>query len=297
VFEWIVGEVMDDVSPSGALECSLDAKARALIDSPGSSALATTLRYLRLHDRPVVDRATVAKGLRDMGYRLGDDELQRLMQVTGWGCRVRRCAHNAPHPLPPTTPANVRESLTPRPSQTIGANPEQLTKDSVISSQMDWRHLQRNHTAHWLALAKRAFATLDGDGDGEVDPQELLRALQTRLSAADVDAAFAEAVREGAADAAAPRRIDFASFMRLLRVPSQESLDLYDDRLEGTVKSLGETSASGAGSAGGSLHGSVGGAAIPAGCGLQVRSLSFSLPLDHSTRHGALLPTVFESGL
>ena len=81
VFEMIVSEVMDDDSPSGLLECSLDDKARALIDSPSSNALATVLRYLKLNDSPMVDRATVAKGLQNMGYRIDDEELTQLLEV------------------------------------------------------------------------------------------------------------------------------------------------------------------------------------------------------------------------
>lgn len=47
----------------------------------------------------------VLQGLRDMGYRLSDDELQRLMNA-------------------------------------IGGNHDSVSRSTIMASQIDWRHLQ-----------------------------------------------------------------------------------------------------------------------------------------------------------
>ena len=175
--------------------------------------------------------------------------------------------------------------------QVLGDNPEILTKDSVISSQIDWLHLQTNHKEHWIALARKAFENLDINGNGEVDVNEMITCLQNRLSAHEVEQAFDDAVAEGAIDGSV-NRMDFASFMRLMKIPSFESLDLYDDRHDGTVKSFTDTSGHNS-SPSTSYHN-----ASPSACASHVRHATLASSLDISSRHSTMhspLQTVFEN--
>lgn len=125
--------------------CKLDEKARPVMDSPRACAMELVLRYLRLDDKTVASRETVAAGLQSMGYRLQEGELDRL------------CS-------------------------SIGGSADSLSRAAVIASQIDWRYMQRHQKERWLALARRAFDNIDVDRTGRVSVDEMLSALHVRAS-------------------------------------------------------------------------------------------------------------------
>jgi hypothetical protein len=77
------------------------------MDSPHSDALHKVLAYFKLNNHYSTDRDTIMEGLHRMGYRLEAAEVDRVIE-------------------------------------TISNDPNLLTRDSVIASQMDWAYMQRN---------------------------------------------------------------------------------------------------------------------------------------------------------
>jgi hypothetical protein len=55
-----------------------------------------------------------------------------------------------------------------------------VAKPQFAASQMDWAALQADHSA-WLGRVRRAFATLDADGDGVASVEEIAARLSLKL--------------------------------------------------------------------------------------------------------------------
>lgn len=212
----MVSELMeDDSSLPEPPSCRLDEKGRPVMDSPNAHAVTSVLKYLNLRGKTEMSLDDLSKGLKRMGYRLSDDELQRLMN-------------------------------------SIGGTQGTVSRSSVIASQIDWRYLQRYQKQRWLELTRRAFDNIDGDADGKVSVEELMRALEDRIPADELNNLF-ESAATGSSEArgvkipaaagqnrmiSAVRPLSFQTFMSLMRQPSDESLDMYDDRLEGSVHTM-----------------------------------------------------------
>jgi hypothetical protein len=74
----------------------------------------------------------------------------------------------------------VQDGELDRLCRTLGGESDSLSRAAVIASQIDWRYMQRHQKERWLALARRAFDTLDADADGCVSVDEMLHALEVR---------------------------------------------------------------------------------------------------------------------
>ena len=203
-----------------------------------------------------------------------------------------------------TVTLRVQEGELDRLCSSIGGNATCLSRAAVIASQIDWRYMQRFQKERWLALARRAFDTLDTQNTGSVSVDGMIHALQVRaplLSYLSQRAALSVAlsyhltctcgyVAAGArgrpcyktatvclpvtilqdkipADevqqlyqevastmpvCARARNISFQSFMQMLRLPSNDSLDIYDDRHDGSISTL-KSQAFGSRSSGGGM--------------------------------------------
>ncbi|GLC44056.1 hypothetical protein PLESTB_000223900 [Pleodorina starrii] len=198
--------------------------------APEASCLAGLLSQLRLDGADSeLDEQQLGEALSRLGFRVAPSEVSRLME----GLDPGRCG-------------------------SVG-------RVALAAGLMDWRTLQRNHTELWLQLAEKAFRQLDSDCSGVLEVDELLEALRARLPPEEVRAALEEALR-GAAEAemqpagaangdggggiaaglgsgfgagvggggvglAAGQGIDFEAFVKLLKVGSHDSLDMYDDRM------------------------------------------------------------------
>lgn len=158
----------------------------------GMEALYRQLRFAEGHDQ--VDRSSVAEAFEAMGIQLEASELERLM-----------------------------ESL-----DLQGAG-QGLQRSAFAASQMDWRHVQRNHRDEWLGMARRAFESIDTDADGVLDVEDLLAHLRKQLPAEEVQLAVNMALHD--AQASHESGIDFDQFLAMLRVGSLDDLELYDDKM------------------------------------------------------------------
>lgn len=214
--------------------CALGDDARPLIDDPSSSPLEYLYERLRLVDHALVDRSALAAGLEEMGYKLSNEEVERLL-----------------------------DQLDP-------GNTGQVAKIQLAASQMDWRVIAENQTERWLRCARRAFSDLDADKDGLVSVEDMVALLRHKLPPAEVEAAvrqaLVEAERKGGSvadqdgsshddgggsaggsthdgslaggsvhgtnisDPSLRNGLNFRQFMRMLTHGSADSLDLYDDR-------------------------------------------------------------------
>lgn len=112
------------------------------MDSPRACAMELVLRYLRLDNKSIASKETIADGLSRMGYRLQPGELDRLC------------------------------------SSIAGTDSDTLRRAAVIASQIDWRYMQRHQKERWLALARRAFDNIDIDGNGAISMSEMLDAMK-----------------------------------------------------------------------------------------------------------------------
>lgn len=207
----MVAELMkEEAAPGDVPSCPIDSKGRPVMDSPNAQAVVNVLKYLNLQGKAEVTLPELAKGLKKMGHRLDDDEILRLMQ-------------------------------------SIGGGQDTVSRATVIASQIDWQYLQRFQKDRWLKIAQRAFEHIDTDADGKVTSGELLRALESHIPADELNELYGEAAggavgipaaRAGLMMGQPARPMSFRSFMTLLRQPSEDSLDLYDDRYEGTVGTM-----------------------------------------------------------
>lgn len=219
--------------------CELGDDARPIISDPSASPLEYLYERLRLVDRSLVDRAALADGLTQMGYKLTTEEVDNLL-----------------------------DSLDP-------GNTGHVAKSQLAASQMDWKALQENQTERWLRCARRAFADLDSDKDGLVSTEDMVALLRHKLPPGEVELAVRQALVEAsrrrdndsshggssgspgasahggsqvggsghdgqaalqtmtasASDPSLRNGLNFRQFMRMLHTGSADSLDLYEDRL------------------------------------------------------------------
>lgn len=204
----MVSELMkEEMQPGDLAAGTLDSKGRPVMDSPHAQAVAKVLKYLNLQGKTEVTHAELARGLKKMGYRLEKDEILRLMQ-------------------------------------SIGGGQDTVSRATVIASQIDWQYLQQFQKDRWLKIARRTFEHIDADADGKVTAEEIVHALESHIPADELNELYGEAAgvgveipagRPGLMSSQQMRPMSFRSFMTLLRQPSGDSLDLYDDRYEGTV--------------------------------------------------------------
>lgn len=61
-----------------------------------------------------------------------------------------------------------------------------VAKVQLAASQMDWRALQQRDVQAWLEAARRAFASLDADGDGVWSRNEIVQCLRQKLAPSEV---------------------------------------------------------------------------------------------------------------
>lgn len=262
----MVSELMkEEAQPGDVPACPFDSKGRPVMDSPNAQAVVKVLKYLNLQGKTEVTHVELAKGLKKMGYLLDDDEILRLMQ-------------------------------------SIGGGQDTVSRATVIASQIDWQYLQRFQKDRWLTIARRAFEHIDADADGKVTSGELLNALESHIPADELNELYGETAGVGAGIPAGraglmmgqtTRPMSFRSFMTLLRQPSEDSLDLYDDRYEGTVGTL---DASGSrGNLAGRLGPGLGDGSARGGLDLEALREP-SVHHKEGTNRGRDLATVFEKG-
>jgi len=254
--------------------CELGDDARPVISHPSASPLGYLYERLRLVDCSLVDRAMLAEGLSEMGYKLTPEEVNNLL-----------------------------DQLDP-------GNTGHVAKSQLAASQMDWKALQENQTERWFRCARRAFADLDSDKDGLVSTEDMVALLRHKLPPAEVEQAVRQALVEAAhrreatttmttmsshpieggenasshggshgvssrdnsahngnqmgniavaggiggsgsygSDPSLRNGLNFRQFMRMLHAGSNDSLDLYDDRF-GSLASLGSPERAGNGALG-----------------------------------------------
>ena len=209
----------------GNAACPLGDGTRALITHPDASALEYLYTKLKLLDRTIIDRKELVSGLAELGYKLTDSEIERLLD---------------------TLDSN---------------NTGSIGKVQFSASQIDWRVLQRNNAQRWVERARRVFSALDEDGDGVLSSAEITNLLASKLPPAEVEGALRHAMMEASrrrkkkaagvdvdgsdatdasnavAEAALPQEaslhdgLRFHQFLRILSARSMESLDQYDDKL------------------------------------------------------------------
>lgn len=192
--------------------CPLDSSTRALITHPDASPLEYLYERLKMMDKSIIDRKELGRGLTEMGYKLSEDELERLLD------------------------------------QLDANHTGQIKKMQFAASQIDWKALQRNNTERWIDHARKVFADLDIDGDGVLNCEEMTNLLRRKLPPAEVEGALRHAIAEatsrknrdeGTIPATPPMNVsdqslrdglNFRQFLRLLSPKSMDSLDLFEER-------------------------------------------------------------------
>lgn len=147
-----------------------------------------------------VDYATMERLLHKLGYRLHPEEVEHLMQAMDIGRSGR------------------------------------VTVSQFVASQIDWPAVERLHNELFAESARRAFSSLDIDGDGLITKDELCLVLQSHLATDDLQPAVEEALKEmelkGCSSGSGT--MDINGFMSLLHAPSYDSLlslDQYDEKM------------------------------------------------------------------
>jgi calcium-dependent protein kinase len=233
VLELIAEELLNDADSlmkasvnSSAISCPLGPDARPLIEHPTASPLEYLYERLRLVDKSLVDRSVLADGLREMGYSLTNEEVNRLLDQLDVGLTGK------------------------------------VGKAQLAASQIDWRSMQKNNTERWLSYARKAFSELDTDKDGVLSSEDMMALLRHKLPPAEVENALrhtlSEAARRRQEQSDDPSHhgsvdensshggshhegllhekslrdgMNFRQFLRMLHIGSYDSLDLYEDRL------------------------------------------------------------------
>jgi calcium-dependent protein kinase len=216
VLELIADELLQDEEQStlpsaGQFVCPLGENKRPLITHPDASPLEYLYESLKLADKSTIDRGELAKGLREMGYKLSEHEVQRLLD-------------------------QLDVSYTGK-----------IAKSQFAASQIDWSIVQKSNTERWISYARKVFADLDTDMDGVLSSEEMAALLRRKLPAEEVEGALRQAIAEAAKKhkhtmSASPSMdivpqdkslrdgLNFRQFLRLLSPKSIDNLDLYEER-------------------------------------------------------------------
>lgn len=215
--------------------CPLNERAHPVILDPSSSPLEYLYTRLKMTDTSLIDRHVFADGLKDLGYRLTPEEVDRLL-----------------------------DQLDPGNTGSVG-------KFQFAASQMDWKALQENQTERWLRCARRAFADLDADKDGVVSVEDMVALLRHKLPPSEVEGAVRHALAEASrrrdhhhddvsnhgsangsvhdgnhvggsqhgihTDGSVRNGLNFRQFVRMLHVGSCDSLEIFDDRFGSSLGS------------------------------------------------------------
>jgi hypothetical protein len=72
----------------------------------------------------------------------------------------------------------------------------QVSRTELSASLLDWKWVRDTYKDRWVESVERLFRELDGDGDGELAPEEIAAALSGGLCEYEVDAAVHEALLE-----------------------------------------------------------------------------------------------------
>lgn len=230
VLELMAEELVESGQDAGLdqsqVACPLDGGTRALITHPDASPLEYLYERLKMMDKSIIDRKELGKGLKEMGYKLADDELERLLD------------------------------------QLDANHTGQIKKMQFAASQIDWKALQRSNTERWIEHARKVFAELDVDGDGVLNSEEMTNLLRRKLPPSEVEGALRHAITEAASrknreegnipttppvnmkDQSLRDGLNFRQFLRLLSPKSMDSLDMFEERF-------------GSPNDGGSIHGSL----------------------------------------
>ena len=241
-----------------------------VISRPDAPPLLALFDRLAFGSADFVDRRQAEEALARMGYRLDPSELGRLVDVvdTSHSGRVRRAALAASQidwrALQRGTGGSAGSGGT-------GAGGGKGAGGGGAGGGV---------RDEWLDVAARAFRALDRDGDGLLKADDIVASLRVKLPEDELRAALAQVMAEAAAGGAAVggglggggafgapgvggvggavgsgvEALDFDGFLRVLRVSSFDSLDLYDDRLTAFGGS-GGSGHGGGGGAGNSSHG------------------------------------------
>lgn len=209
VFEAIAEELLNNPpacteADRGATSCSLkgsDSRPPLIVGGCQSAAMLHVLRQLSFEGASRVERATVANWFEKIGFKLLPSEVERLL-----------------------------DQLDPERSGWV-------ERVRVVASLMDWRTLQQSYTEQWMALARQAFTNMDNNGDGYITVDQILQTLQGKLQEEELALAVKQVLEEAGQSADVPG-IDFNDFLRMLKVGSVDSLDLYDDRMSRSSASL-----------------------------------------------------------
>ncbi|MEW5299911.1 MAG: hypothetical protein WDW36_002881 [Sanguina aurantia] len=101
---------------------------------------------------------------------------------------------------------------------------------------VDWHEFEVNHRDEWLACLRKTFSTLDVDGDGLLQVDELIAVLRDKLPEDEVNSAVQESLVEAAV--LDSDGLSFEDFVKLLRSGSIDgtssstaALEIYDPRV------------------------------------------------------------------
>eukprot|EP01024_Parvocaulis_polyphysoides_P015377 TRINITY_DN16700_c0_g1_i9.p1 TRINITY_DN16700_c0_g1~~TRINITY_DN16700_c0_g1_i9.p1 ORF type:complete len:437 (+),score=81.29 TRINITY_DN16700_c0_g1_i9:273-1583(+) len=133
--------------------------------------------------------------LQRLGYNLSDGEPERLVEVVDIG----------------------RSGM--------------VSREAFAASQIDWKHLQQKETDLFLEHAAAVFRSMDGDSDGIIKVDEIIAQMREKLPLQEVHEAVQSGLMDSGVNIQATGGMDFDAFMKMLKVSSVDSLDLYDDRL------------------------------------------------------------------
>lgn len=201
----------ESVHDQSQVVCPLNEGTRALITHPDASPLEYLYERLKMVDKSIIDRKELGKGLTEMGYKLSDDELERLLD------------------------------------QLDANHTGQIKKMQFAASQIDWKALQRSNTEKWIDHARKVFADLDVDGDGVLNCEEMTNLLRRKLPPSEVEGALRHAIAEASSrrkneqvspttppmnvtDHSLRDGLNFRQFLRLLSPKSMDSLDMFEER-------------------------------------------------------------------
>ena len=216
VLELIADELLQEeeqgnLPTDGQFVCPLGDNNRPLITHPDASPLEYLYESLKLADKSTIDRGELAKGLREMGYKLSEDEVQRLLD-------------------------QLDVSYTGK-----------IAKSQFAASQIDWSAVQKSNTERWISRARKVFADLDTDMDGVLSAEEMAALLRRKLPSEEVEGALRHAISEATKkrkhtmtaspsmdivpqDKSLRDGLNFRQFLRLLSPKSIDNLDLYEER-------------------------------------------------------------------